>query len=132
MAESCQKRRARDENLHLCLFKVINELLEPHLQATPPKLKRVRTQTEPSEQATENQTVPIDNDVNMRRASHLSVSDFNNSPAHRPSVVSPRTSTISEIPNSNQNHSNQHPNSPKLSDKFHRQKGRGVTRCHKT
>jgi len=30
---------------------VISELLEPHLQAIPPKLKRVRTQTEPSEQA---------------------------------------------------------------------------------
>jgi len=101
---------------NIAVEKVINELLEPHLQATPPKLKRVRTQTEPSEQATENQTVPIDNDVNMRRASHLSVSDFNNSPAHRPSVVSPRTSTISEIPNSNQNHSYQNQNSPKLSE----------------
>jgi hypothetical protein len=98
---------------NIAVEKVISELLEPHLQATPPKLKRVRTKTEPSDQAAENQTVPIDNDVNMRRASHMSVSDFNNSPPHRPSVVSPRTSTISEIPNSNQA-----PNSfsPKLSE----------------
>lgn len=96
---------------NIAVEKVISELLEPHLQATPPKLKRIRTKTEPSDQATENQTVPIDNDVNMRRASHLSVSDFNSSPSQRPSLVPPRPSTISEIPNA-QNV----PNSPKLSE----------------
>lgn len=96
---------------NIAVEKVISELLEPHLQATPPKLKRIRTKTEPSDQATENQTVPIDNDVNMRRASHLSVSDFNSSPSQRPSLVPPRPSTISEISNA-QNV----PNSPKLSE----------------
>lgn len=96
---------------NIAVEKVISELLEPHLQATPPKLKRIRTKTEPSDQATENQTVPIDNDVNMRRASHLSVSDFNSSPSQRPSLISPRPSTLSEIPNA-QNV----PNSPKLSE----------------
>ena len=107
-----RSNHAQSNNLwFFYLFQVISELLEPHLQATPPKLKRIRTKTEPSDQATENQTVPIDNDVNMRRASHLSVSDFNSSPSQRPSLISPRPSTLSEIPNA-QNV----PNSPKLSE----------------
>jgi hypothetical protein len=73
---------------NIAIEKVISELLEPHLKTSSPKnnkQQRIRTKTEPSEQNIDIQAVPkIDNEVNMRRASQFSVSDFSN----RPSLVS--------------------------------------------
>lgn len=85
---------------NIAIEKVINELLEPHLKTSPsPKNnKRIRTKTEPSEQNTNEKllTVPkIDNEVNIRRASQFSISDFSNRPSLA-STTSQNDTTISE------------------------------------